>query len=124
MQEQQPQNSLLIVEDDENALTKLDRYFTLEGYQVKTATDGLAALNVLRNESNSFQLIITDLVMPNISGVALITTVKEEFPDMKIIAVTGFGEEISELALAAKAEAVLLKPLDLPKLEDLISSLI
>ncbi|MBU1344534.1 MAG: response regulator [Proteobacteria bacterium] len=124
MEKGQSYRSLLIVEDDKAALTNLDKFFTLMGYQVKTAVDGLAALKVLRDKGNNFHLLITDLVMPNISGVALITSVKKEFPDMKIIAVTGYGEQISDLALAAEAEAVFLKPLDLSKLENSVNNLL
>jgi CheY-like chemotaxis protein len=123
MQKQQPDTSLLIVEDDENALKHLDKFFTLMGYQVKTAPDGLAALKILQDKNNT-QILITDLVMPNISGVALITTVKQEFPDIRIIAMTGFGEQIGDLALAAEAEAVFLKPLDLSRLEVFIRGII
>ncbi len=121
MQEEQS-GSLLIVEDDEDALKNLEKYFSLVGYQVKTATDGLDALNVLRNKNNEFQLLITDLVMPNIDGVELIATVTKEFPDMKIIAVTGFADRIGDLSIAAKTEAIFLKPLDLSKLENSVKT--
>lgn len=124
MLQRQLYQSLLIVEDDTDALAHLEKFFTLTGYNVRTATDGLAALTILRDKNNSFQLLITDLVMPNISGMALITTVKNEFPDIKIIAITGHGEQIGDLALAAEAEAVFLKPLDLPGLEAFIERII
>ena len=124
MRKREHYRSLLIVEDDEAALTNLEKFFTLIGYQVMTASDGLKALNILRDTQNYFPVIITDLVMPNISGVALITKVKEEFPDIAIIAITGFGDQIAHLALAAQARAVFLKPLDLNKLEGFIDGII
>lgn len=110
--------SLLIVDDDKDALKNLEKYFTIAGYQVKTATDGFEALTILRD--HKFQLLVTDLVMPNIDGLELIVTVSKEFPDMKIIAVTGFTDRISDLTIAAMTEAVFLKPLDLSKLENSI----
>ncbi len=124
MKEEQSNNSLLIVEDDIDALLKLQKYFDLEGYRVQTATDGALALDMLRNQMNSIDLIITDLVMPNVTGAELITAVKKEFPEIKIIAISGYGEEIHELALAAKAEALLLKPLDMSKLEYMVRTLL
>ncbi len=124
MRKREHYRSLLIVEDDEAALTNLEKFFTLIGYQVMTASDGLKALNILRDTQNYFQVLITDLVMPNISGVELITAIKEEFPDISIIAITGFGDQIADLALAAQAQAVFLKPLDLNKLEGFIDGII
>ncbi len=115
---------LLIVDDNEDILSTFYEFFNSLGYEVKTAVDGFAALKVLRNKPNFFDCLITDLVMPNISGVGLIAIVKKEYPDLKIIAMTGYGDQPGALASEAEADFVLFKPIDLFKIEDKVSQLL
>ncbi|MCD4719246.1 MAG: response regulator [Desulfobacula sp.] len=115
---------LLIVDDNEDILSTFYEFFNSMGYEVKTAVDGFAALKVLRDRSNCFDCLITDLVMPNISGVGLISIVKKEYPKLKIIAMTGYGDQPGALASEAEADIVLFKPIDLFKIENTVSELI
>src|SRR3989339_448815 len=115
---------LLIVDDNEDILSTFYEFFNSMGYEVKTAVDGFAALKLLRDKSNFFDCLITDLVMPNISGVGLISIVKKEYPHLKIIAMTGYGDQPGALASEAEADVVLFKPIDLFKIENTVSELI
>lgn len=115
---------LLIVDDNEDILSTFYEFFNSMGYEVKTAVDGFVALKLLRDEALFFDCLITDLVMPNISGVGLITIVKKEFTHLKIIAITGYGDQPGALASEAKADIVLFKPIDLFKIEDTVASLL
>jgi len=115
---------LLIVDDNEDILSTFFEFFNSMGYEVKTAVDGLAALKLLREKSHEFDCLITDLVMPNISGVGLISIVKKEYPDLKIIAMTGYGDQPGALASEARADVVLFKPVDLFKIEEKITGLL
>ena len=115
---------LLIVDDNEDILSTFYEFFNSLGYEVKTAVDGFAALKVLRDKPNFFDCLITDLVMPNISGVGLISIVKKEYPTLKIIAMTGFGDQPGALASEAAADLVLFKPIDLFKIEEKVSGLL
>ncbi len=117
-------NRLLIVDDNKDILSTFYEFFNSMNYEVKTAVDGLAALKILKDEAYFFDCLITDLVMPNISGVGLITIVKKEFPDMKIIAMTGYGDQPGALASEAEADVVLFKPIDLFKIENTVSKLL
>ncbi|MBT6338878.1 MAG: response regulator [Desulfobacula sp.] len=117
-------NKLLIVDDNEEIISVFYEFFNSLGYEVKTAGDGLAALKLLKNKSNFFDCLITDLVMPNIGGVGLISIVKKEYPDIKIIAMTGYGDYPGALASEAKADVVLFKPVDLSKIENKVLELI
>lgn len=117
-------NRLLIVDDNEDILSTFYEFFNSMGYEVKTAVDGFAALKLLRDKSNFFDCLITDLVMPNISGVGLISIVKKEYPHLKIIAMTGYGDQPGALASEAEADVVLFKPIDLFKIEKMASELI
>ncbi len=115
---------LLIVDDNEDILSTFYEFFNSMGYEVKTAVDGFVALKLLRDEAQFFDCLITDLVMPNISGVGLISIVKKEFSHLKIIAITGYGDQPGALASEAKADIVLFKPIDLFKIEDTVASLL
>lgn len=115
---------LLVVDDNEDILSTFYEFFNSMGYLVKTAVDGFVALKILRDKSQQFDVLITDLVMPNISGVGLISIVKKEFTDLKIIAITGYGDQPGALASEAAADLVLFKPIDLFKIEKKICQLL
>ncbi len=115
---------LLIVEDNEEVLRSLKKYFEKKQYQVVTASNGLDGLKAFESERDGFDLIITDLVMPNISGVAIISMVKKKSPDIPVIAITGWGEHPESLATEARADLVLEKPIELDKLNSFIDDLL
>lgn len=108
---------LLIIDDSEEILTALCNYFTKKKYDVVSASNGLDGLKLLDEQGETFDLVITDLVLPNISGVAVISIVKNRFPETPIIAITGWGEHPEALAKEAQADLVFEKPFKLPKLE-------
>ena len=119
-----PVARLLIIEDNEEVLRSLKKYFTKKNYSVVTASNGLDGLKAYENDPQSFDLIITDLVMPNISGVAIISLVKKKSPETPVIAITGWGEHPEALATEAQADLVLEKPIELDKMDKFISDLL
>ena len=115
---------LLIIDDSEEILTALTNFFTQKNYEVVSAANGLDGLKYIEAKDAAFDLIITDLVLPNISGVAIISIVKNKFPNTPVIAITGWGEHPESLAKEAHADYVLEKPFKLPELEALAKKLI
>ena len=115
---------LLIIDDNEEILNALYDFFSKKKYEVVSASDGLDGLKLLETEKKGFDLIITDLVMPNISGVGLISIIKKKYPDMPVIAITGWGEHPEALATEAQADRVLEKPFELSELDTLIRELL
>ena len=115
---------LLIIDDSEEILTALTNFFTQKKYKVVSAANGLEGLKHIEAKDAAFDLIITDLVLPNISGVAIISIVKKKFPDTPVIAITGWGEHPESLAKEAHADYVLEKPFKLPELEQLAKKLL
>ena len=116
---------LLIVDDDEDILNSFKEFFTaLPLYDVKIATNGLDALKILKKTPEKIDALITDLVMPNISGVGLITITRKMSPDTRIIAITGWGDHPGALASEADADMVLNKPIDLFEIERLMMNLL
>jgi DNA-binding response OmpR family regulator len=120
----QKKYKILIIDDSEEILNTYKKFFTKKNYSVATASNGLDGLKILQTETNDFDLIITDIVMPNISGVGIISIVKKKFPEILIIAITGWGEHPEMLASEAAADLVLEKPIDLMELDKRIIDLI
>jgi len=116
--------TLLIIDDSEEILTALTNFFTQKKYRVVSAANGLDGLKLIESREVNFDLIITDLVLPNISGVAIISIAKQKFPDTPVIAITGWGEHPESLAKEAHADVVLEKPFKLPELEQLVKKLL
>jgi len=118
------QYKLLIIDDNKEILAAITDFLIKKKYDVASASDGLDGLKLLEAEKQGFDLIITDLVMPNISGVGLISIIKKKFPDLPVIAMTGWGEHPEALATEAQANRVLEKPFDLFELETVIRELL
>ncbi|MDL1967699.1 MAG: response regulator [Deltaproteobacteria bacterium] len=115
---------LLIIDDDENILAVLSKYLRGKKYAVATASNGLEAIKLFESEGKDFDFIITDLVMPYITGVGVISIVKQKRPEIPIIAITGWGEHPEALATESQADLVLKKPFELSELDNLISNLL
>ena len=115
---------LLIIDDSQEILTVLTNFFNKKQFEVVSASNGLDALKHIERKEAHFDLIITDLVLPNISGVAIISIVKKKFPQTPIIAITGWGEHPESLAREAHADVVLEKPFKLPEVEKWVNHLL
>lgn len=117
-------NKVLVVDDNEDVLKTITKYLEQKNFHVVAVTNGLDALKMFEAENGDFDLLITDLVMPSISGVAIISIVKERYPKVPIIAITGWGEHPEALATEAKADIVLEKPFELDEFNRIIHDLL
>jgi DNA-binding response OmpR family regulator len=115
---------LLIIDDNQDTLVAMEAYFTKRNYSVTAIDNGLEALKLIESQSQKFDIMITDIVMPDVSGVAIISVAKRLTPNMPVIAITGWGEHPQVLASEAKADTVIKKPIELMKLERKIISLV
>jgi len=80
---------ILVIDDDEQVLDMLYESLTREGYHVLKASNGEQGLKLYREES--VDLIITDLIMPKKEGIETIIELRQDFPNVKIIAISGGG---------------------------------
>ena len=96
------QGSILIVDDEQLVRKALSRYLLKMGYSIDTAEDGNVAIAKL--ESEPYDLVLTDLKMPNLDGRELLTAMSEKFPDIPKIVLTGFGTN-DDIILALKTGA-------------------
>ena len=115
---------LLIIDDNQELLAALNSYFKLKGYHVRTSATGLEGLKLLEAGKGEFDLLITDLVLPSISGVGIISIVKKRNPNFPIIAMTGWGKFPEAMAEEAKADIVIKKPFPLSNLEKIVTDLL
>jgi len=115
---------LLVIDDNDEILISLKRFLSKKNYLVVLASNGLDALKLIETASYEFDLVVSDLVMPNISGVAITTIIKKDNPKMPVIAITGYGEQPGSLAKEAQADIVLEKPFKLDELDEIIKKLL
>ncbi|GAB6094593.1 hypothetical protein JCM14469_08450 [Desulfatiferula olefinivorans] len=115
---------LLIIDDSEVIVEMLYQFLKSKNYDLVSASNGLDGIKLFNADPDGIDLVITDIVMPNISGVGVISILKNKRPDLPIIAITGFGEHPESLAAEAHADVVLEKPIDLKTLDAHIASLI
>ena len=110
--------NLLIVDDEKEIREMLARHFAFEGYNIFQAGDGIEALELLN--SQKIDLIISDIVMPRMSGVELLEIVHKEFPMIRMNMITGYVTQSNLLqCMQNHADNVIYKPLeDLQELED------
>ena len=115
---------VLLVEDNQQLLTTLVDFLSHMNYNVVSASDGLQGLKLLETETEGFDLVVTDLVMPKISGNYLIQIIKKKFPKLPVIAITGWGQYPEAFARETQADKVLEKPFELPELDNAITDLL
>lgn len=114
--------TILVIEDDLDVLSMMVKHLEHMGYVVITATDGMEGLKKLNSEE--YDLVITDIVMPYVSGVGVVSEVKAKRPQIPVIAITGFGEEPEAVAMEKKADKVLAKPVRMSALKEYIADLL
>lgn len=106
---------VLVIEDDETARKQMAKAIRKEGYQVLTAEDGRAGLDIFKKELP--EIVITDLKMPGIGGLEVMQTVKRLSPHVQVVLITAFGGvDTAILALREGVLDYLTKPLDLDQL--------
>jgi two-component system response regulator HydG len=102
---------ILVVDDEASARSGMERLLRQEGYTVDTAEDGRAALASAADRPPD--LVITDLKMPEMDGVELVTRLHEQDPDLPVIVATAFGDVASAVAaMRAGAEDYFTKPVE------------
>ena len=78
---------VLVVDDDESYREGLRSILETEGYEVKTVIDGVSAINIL--QSNQYDLILLDIVMPLVNGIDVLKNIKNSFYDCEVVMLTG-----------------------------------
>jgi CheY-like chemotaxis protein len=89
----QGSESILLVEDEEMVRSLSKHILISLGYRVTEATNGEEALALVEKPGSSFRLLITDVVMPKIGGRELANQLKQKFPDLKVLFLSGYTDD-------------------------------
>ncbi len=111
---------LLIVDDEIEICEMLSRHFRYLGFHVDTASDGIEALEKLAKART--EVVISDIVMPQMDGVELLRTIRQQYPMIHTIMITGYVTLENALAcMRHGADTCVFKPLeDLTELEEAV----
>ncbi len=116
---------VVVVEDDPVTLKALQTLLEAHHYQVLTAADGAEALSILEAEMGSVDLVISDLVMPKMGGLALYRTILERWPEVQMLFMTGHPLEGENQALLENGDvAWLQKPFSIQQFNQAVQALV
>jgi two-component system cell cycle response regulator CpdR len=105
---------ILIAEDEEAIRSLVARALMMDGHQVMTANDGAEALDVLSREPGGFELLLTDIRMPVMDGIALALAAARDHPAVAILLMTGYADQRERAhGLDALIHDVIAKPFSL-----------
>jgi len=111
------QGTILLVEDEEGLRSLNARGLRSRGYSVIEASNGIEALEALEAKNGAVDLVVSDVVMPEMDGPTLLKTMRGRNPDLKIIFVSGYAEDAFEKSLPENQQfAFLPKPFTLSQL--------
>jgi two-component system OmpR family response regulator len=115
--------TIAVVDDDPDILQSIESAFRHEGAQVRTATDGLGALHLVREER--LDLVVLDMMLPRSSGLLVLEKLREGGHATPVVMVTANqGRRHREFALGLGAHAYLFKPVSLARLLDVAEELL
>lgn len=110
-----PSTRILVVDDEAGARSALTELLREEGYEVRGAGDGFKALGAL--DDFTPDVVVTDVQMPGMSGIELMTKIRDRLPAVAVIVVTAFGSvENAVTAMRSGADDYLTKPMHFPEL--------
>lgn len=122
---------VLIIDDDDYVQNMLKQTLERAGYEVAAAANGAEGLKLYESNqqvSAPFDVVITDLIMPEMEGIETITLLRKRNPDVKVIAISGGGRNRPEdyLFLAEKlgADRTFSKPVDRKAMLDAVAELV
>jgi DNA-binding response OmpR family regulator len=115
--------SLLTIEDDDNISTAIEEYFSRAGYDVSTAQDGLAGVELATR--NRPDVVVLDLMLPGMDGLAVCKELRQKNPQMPILMLTAKDDVVDKvLGLEMGADDYITKPFSLRELEARIKSVL
>ena len=119
------QGTILLVEDEDPVRAVNARALTARGYTVLEAASGVEALEVIRERGAPVDLVVSDVVMPEMDGPTLLRELRKLYPDLKVIFVSGYAEDAFRKNLPEGEEFNFLpKPFSLRQLVEIVKQVI
>ena len=114
---------VLIADDEESMRSLVARAIAIDGHDVVTAEDGAEALEILNSQQGAFDLLLTDIKMPVMDGLALALATARDYPAIKILLMTGYADQRERAqGLESIVHDVLAKPLTLDVLRKAVDA--
>lgn len=108
---------ILLAEDDRSVRAFVARALRMDGHEVVEAADGGLALEIAEDQAGRFDLMLSDIKMPVMDGIALALTIADRFPEISIVLMTGYAEQRERAyGLEALIQDVIAKPFELGEL--------
>ena len=109
---------ILIAEDDDTLRDLVVRALNDDGHELTVATDGVAALEALNRQSSKFDLLLTDVKIPVMDGIALALAAGRDHPEVAIMLMTGFADQRERAhGLDALVHDVIAKPFSIDQIK-------
>jgi CheY-like chemotaxis protein len=118
----QSKKRILIIDDDEAVLSVMSDLLAFLGYDVRATSEGLDGIDLLQREM--FDLVIVDMIMPQIGGLALSKVIRQERPETPIVAISGHYEKIISTVHRPEVDAILPKPVNLETLKTTLNDML
>ncbi|KAA5603352.1 response regulator [Blastochloris sulfoviridis] len=116
---------ILIAEDDSEVRALVVRALAAQGHEITAAEDGGAALDILSREEGCFDLLLSDIQMPVMDGIALALAAARDYPGLPILLMTGYADQRERAhGLDAIVREVLSKPFTLPELRAAVAAVL
>jgi len=116
-------DKILIVDDDPVILDLMGTYISSFGYEYDMASDGLEAVKKLKKDN--FTIVFTDMIMPNMDGMLLLKHIRENYPHIGVIVITGYGHTFTYTdVIRAGASDFIAKPFNTDELEAKLNRLV
>ena len=113
---------ILIAEDEDSLRHLVARALSLDGHRVMTANDGAEALDLLAREHGGFELLLTDIRMPVMDGIALALAAARDHPQVAILLMTGYADQRERAhGLDALIHDVISKPFTLSQIRTAVN---
>jgi two-component system, cell cycle response regulator CpdR len=109
---------ILLAEDEDVLRSLISRALLQEGHEVVEAADGAEALDKLTRDQAKFELLLTDIRMPIMDGIALALSAARDHPDLTVLLMTGFADQRERAhGLDALIHDVITKPFSVPEIK-------
>ena len=116
---------ILVTDDDAAVCSLMQRILEFHGYRVWTAHSAGEALNVVSHQGRNLRLLVTDVLMPDMSGPTLAAAVGQSFPDLRVLYVSGYcGEHVDRVPVGACLEKPFTPAQFLERVEALIAPVV
>ena len=114
---------ILVAEDDENVRAFVTRALVHMGHEVTEAEDGGLAAEICAEKNGEFDLLLSDIKMPVMDGIALALTAARDFPDLTILLMTGFADQRERASgLNAIVHDVVTKPFSVADIRNAVAA--